>query len=187
LQVLPDHVLPFQVPPDQELPAASAVAIAPEANGFPKMSTSPCRTTPFELVRWSVPRAPSSVPAPVPAVKLCVAAIGVFVSIPSRSNSPAPCACVSAPPIFFALSIRNFFTASGVSVGYFCRINATAPEVIAAACEVPEPRKKRSPSCPSGWVASMNEFATRNPCRCDPDATRSGFLHKEPQPAELAD
>ena len=40
-----------------------------------------------------------------------------------------------------ALRFMKFLSASGVIVGYFCRISAAAPEVMAAASLVPEPRK----------------------------------------------
>src|SRR5579884_2714795 len=47
LHELPVHTDPFQPPPDQLEPAASRPAIEPESKGWPKMSCSPCRTTPF--------------------------------------------------------------------------------------------------------------------------------------------
>src|SRR2546425_762258 len=50
LQEEPLQVEPFQVPPDQLEPAASSFAIAAELNGLPKMSFSPCRTTPLAAV-----------------------------------------------------------------------------------------------------------------------------------------
>ena len=70
--MLPLQVLPFQAPPDQLLPAASAVAIAAVLNGWPKMSVEPVSATPF-IVRWSVPREASSEPVPVEfAMLFCV-------------------------------------------------------------------------------------------------------------------
>ena len=42
-------MLPFQMPPDQEVPAAEAVAIAVELKALPKMSFSPVRVTPLAV------------------------------------------------------------------------------------------------------------------------------------------
>ena len=139
-QELPVQVLPFQVPPDQELPAAWSTASAFVSIGLPKMSFSPERTMPSRVM-WSLPRASSSVPPPFAGPKLCVKAAGVLVAITARSILPAPWAWLSAPGTFLALSVMNRLTWSGVRFGYFWRMRATVPEVIAAACDVPEPRK----------------------------------------------
>ena len=49
LQELPDQVEPFHVPRDQLLPVASSGAVVAETNAFPKMSCSPCSTTPLSM------------------------------------------------------------------------------------------------------------------------------------------
>ena len=128
----PDQLLPFQMPPDQELPAASAKARSLVSTGRPKMSFSPVNTTPSR-VRWSLPLASSSVPPPFAGAKFCENATGVLVAMTVRSISPAPWAWLSAPGTFLALSVMNRLTWSGVSVGYFWRIKAIDPDVIAAA------------------------------------------------------
>jgi hypothetical protein len=140
LQVLPDHVLPFHVPPNHEVPAASASASTFGSIALPKMSCSPVSTAPFS-VRWSEPRASSIVPPPFAAPNVCVYAAGFLPASETRSSSPAPWASESAPGTLRALFVMNRFTASGVSVGYFYRISAIAPDVIAAASLVPLPRK----------------------------------------------
>jgi len=67
-----------------------------------------------------------------------------------------------------------FLTWSGLSDGFFERSSATAPDTIAADCDVPLPRKYRASSMPSGWLTSMEEFGTRSPWMCAPGATKSG-------------
>ena len=63
-QLLLPQLLPFQVPPDHDVPAASAAVRAAASNGCPKMSMLPRSATPPRLT-WAVPRACSSEPVPV--------------------------------------------------------------------------------------------------------------------------
>ena len=67
----PDQVEPLKVPPDQDDPVASRLAMVVVLNARPKMSFSPVRVTPL-AVMWSVPRAASRVPVPVLAVNFWV-------------------------------------------------------------------------------------------------------------------
>lgn len=66
---------------------------------------------------------------------------GVLVSIAPSRISPAPWAWLSKLASLTAFEAKKRLTRSGAIVGYFCRTRATAPETIAAACEVPLPRK----------------------------------------------
>jgi hypothetical protein len=141
-QVEPDQVLPFQSPPDQVLAVSSSRASEAVSSGCPKMSRSPVSVTSSRL-RWSLPRDRSSGPPPVEAVKRCPLYDhwGVAVSIAPSRISPAPCACESKLASLTAFVWKKRLTRSGDIVGYFCKTRATAPEAIAAACEVPLPRK----------------------------------------------
>ena len=68
-------------------------------------------------------------------------AAGVLPARVARSISPLPWAWLSAPGTFLPLLAMKRLTWSGVRFGYFCRIRAIVPDAMAAACEVPEPRK----------------------------------------------
>jgi hypothetical protein len=84
-QLDPDQLKPFHRPPDQLLPAV------PGAKGCPKMSISPCRTTP-SLVRWSRPRDSSTEPVPVEGANAWVEyEPGVEYESLRRSSAPSPC------------------------------------------------------------------------------------------------
>ena len=65
---------------------------------------------------------------------------GASFSIAARSSSPAPCLLGGVPRTFWASCWMNCLTPSGVRSGYFWRIRAMAPAVIAVASDVPEPR-----------------------------------------------
>jgi hypothetical protein len=142
--VEPDHVLPFQTPSDQLVYAASAAAIATESNGLPKMSCSPVSVTP-SAVRWSLPRAASRLPEPVAAAcRWLLNGGGVAGAMRPSESSPLPAAHDDQLAEFdgrIAFCWMKLFTSSGVIHGCFCRTRATAPEVMAAASLVPEPRK----------------------------------------------
>ena len=139
---LADHVLPFQLLPDQLLELASACASPASSTGFPKMSWSPVRVTPSR-VTWSLPRDCSSEPLPFAAAKFCPVYdhCGVALSIAPSLSSPAPCAWLSKLASFTAFVAKKRFTRSGDIVGYFCNTSATAPDMSAADCELPLPRK----------------------------------------------
>ena len=53
------------------------------------------------------------------------------------------------------------FSESGVASGNFCSRSAAAPDMTAAACDVPEPRMIRSSMMPTTAVLSMNEPGER--------------------------
>ena len=91
-----------------------------------------------------MPRAASRLPVPVAGCRSSACTRhGVRVGQPAQvdlAGSPVP-GSASAPVAGSAFVAMNRFTWSGVRVGYFCRISATVPEVIAAAWLVPQPRK----------------------------------------------
>ena len=92
---------------------------------------------------------------PVALRKLCVK----FGAAIDRSgvirSSPAPCTRALKLLSLYAPFCSIFLTWSGASDGFFESSSATAPETIAADCEVPLPRKYRASIMPSGWLASM--------------------------------
>jgi hypothetical protein len=95
-QSVPVHAVPFQVPPDQDLPVASRVAIAAGLNAVPNMSCSPERTTP-SIVRSSEPRDRSMDPLPVDAVFQATPAGVLVEKVFDRLSSPLPMASIGAP------------------------------------------------------------------------------------------
>src|SRR5205085_7591798 len=105
-------------------------------------------------------------------------------------SSPAPLELRFDAGTGRALSASNLFTWSGDADGYRDRINATAPEVIAAACDVPLPRMKRSsgpntgeyqpPRAPAKHSDTISSSCIEpGTCRlitCVPGAAMSGCL-----------
>jgi hypothetical protein len=145
-QSLPDHVLPFQSPPDQEACAASRPAMALASKGSPKMSCSPVNGTTPSTRCW-VPRESSSEPVPVDhaIVFHCLGAHGVFArSIAAMSTSPCPCCedekLLSERPLLR----KSFFNCPGVMSGRCWIASAASPDVKAAASLVPLPRNSPS-------------------------------------------
>jgi hypothetical protein len=175
----PDHELPFQVPPDHELPAASAAARAAVSTGRPNMSTSPVNATPCRT-NWLVPRAPSRVPVPTERGKVCGTA--AFICPLCSPIKPAPWARTPKPGNKAVWLTSKVLTWSGVKLGRPCMSSAAAPEIAAAACDVPLPRKKRALMVPvEPYVWSMYDPGTRKLWMWAPGATRSGLRVPSPQ------
>ena len=128
----PAHSEPFHQPPDHELALASSSAIAAESKGLPKMSCSPTSSIP-PFVTWSDPRAPSSEPVPVDEAAVFVQRGVLKVRADARLSVPFPCRSGRVPVSADAVSLRIFFTWSGVIVGRWSRISAAAPATTAAA------------------------------------------------------
>ena len=128
----PAHSEPFHQPPDHELALASSSAIAAESKGLPKMSCSPTSSIP-PFVTWSDPRASSSRPVPVDEVGVFVQRGVLNVSADRRLSVPLPCMSGRVPVSANAVSLRIFFTWSGVTAGRWSRISAAAPATTAAA------------------------------------------------------
>jgi hypothetical protein len=119
LQELPVQTEPFHMPPDQLEPAASRAAIQEAENGLPKMSCSPCSTTPF-IEMWSVPREASREPVPVDGALYCSDAAIDGIEAPSSlsiSSSPQPCCFQLKDESLSQLEVSISFTWSGVSCG----------------------------------------------------------------------
>ena len=81
--------------------------------------------------------------------------------------------------------VSRIFTWSGVSVERCWSRSATTPVVTAAACEVPEPRKKLvhvagSKNRAAGKLLSSIDPGTRKPATPTPGAITSGFLLPSP-------
>ena len=154
-QVMPDHVMPLQVMPDQVMPFQFAPLRRPAAqvrtsNDLPRTSISPDTTRPL-TVTWTEPREASREPIPVETAKLCFALTGVAVSLALREVE-----CAGAllgrggPGIACADPVSSALTWSGVMSGRCWISRAAAPETTAADCEVPLPRKSRSPMRAAG-------------------------------------
>ncbi len=79
------------------------------------------------------------------------------------------------------MDVISAFTWSGVRSGRCWRSSAAAPETTAAACEVPLPRKNRSPTRAAGWSTSMREPGSRRLMTDVPGATRSGRRAASPR------
>src|SRR5687768_6367784 len=158
-QVMPDHVMPDQVIPDHVMPLQSPPLRRPAAQlraskERPRTSTSP-RTVRPPTVTCTEPRESSSEPIPVETAKVCFASTGVGVtSAVPRSSAPAPCWAAVALGIGDADCVSSAFTWSGVRPGRCEMSSAAAPDTTAADCEVPLPRKNRSPMRAAGnWVS----------------------------------
>ena len=112
VKAVPLQTLPFQVPPVQACPFFATADHVPGTHRAPKMSFSPVSAAPVVAsTTCEVPRAPSSVPRPVAAVKVCVAFIGMeIVAASPMSSWPAPAAIGSAPASGSAVRTRSFLT-----------------------------------------------------------------------------
>jgi hypothetical protein len=141
-QVEPDQVDPLKTPPFQALAVFSAEA-TPALQACPKMSCSPVSATPPRDT-WLSPRACSSEPVPSAAGK-------DWSEPPGTRLRTAAAVCTSPDPTKFsfellmsvAVLVSSAFTWSGERPGRTLSTSATTPETMAAACEVPEPRRNR--------------------------------------------
>src|SRR3954469_12363813 len=154
LQLMPDHDIPLQLMPDQFVPFRRPEARARTSTPRPRTSTSPLtRRPPTETC--TDPRESSREPIPVETAKVCFAPTGVAVSLAfARLIRPLPCWAAVAPGIGEAVPVSSALISSGVAVGRCWISSAAAPETTAAACEVPLPRKSRSPMRAAGYVVS---------------------------------
>src|SRR3954470_5008240 len=174
-QVMPDHVMPFQLVWFLR-PAATVAAL----NALPRTSTSP-RTSRPATFTCTEPRESSREPTPVETANDCFAATGVAVFLAfARASRPAPCCAVVARGTAVADPVRRALTWSGVSSGRCESSSAAAPETTAAACEVPLPRKSRSPMRAAGYVVSRKDPGFRRLTTFSPGATRSGLRVPSP-------
>src|SRR3954470_297440 len=179
-QVSPDQVRPDQVRPFQLLPSRRPAAQVDALNARPRTSTSPLTTLPLTDT-CTEPRASSREPTPVDTAKVCFAPAGVGVSLAlARSSSPLPCSAAVAAGIGFAVPIGSAFTSSGVIPGRCWISSSAAPETTAAACEVPLPRKRRSPIRAAGYLVSSKDPGVRMLTTWSPGATRSGLRVPSP-------
>lgn len=82
-----------------------------------------------------------------------------------------------------AVCMSSAFTWSGVSSGCCCRMVATAPETIAAACDDPLPLRKRGvvPTRAMGLASSTELPGSRRLTIDLPGATMSGCLIELPR------
>ena len=119
------------------------------------MSCSPIRGVPVVVsTTWTEPRAASSDPTPVAGgygwAERSARGVDALNAL-FRLISPLPCALGSASGSEEAVDVRSFLTWSGLIPGRCCKISAAAPETTAAACEEPDPLKKRElPTRPPG-------------------------------------
>ena len=104
-------------------------------------------------VTWTEPREQLQRTDTVETAKVCFAFAGVAVSLAfARSIRPLPCCGRGGAGDGRAVPVSSALTWSGVRSGR-CEISsAAAPETTAAACEVPLPRKSRSPMRAAGYV-----------------------------------
>ena len=79
-------------------------------------------------------------PVPVDGGQVCKAIGRPLANVDASRSSPPPYP-FELPLIGWAVLVSSALTWSGVAAGYFCRINAAAPETIAVDWEVPLPRK----------------------------------------------
>ena len=130
-------------------------------------------------------------PPEYPPVEVCHVCATLFgsgvgaLSTALRSSSPLPIRSCG-PFIQWVLSTRSALTWSGVSVGRWLKSSAAAPDTIAAACDVPLPRKKRpSTVAAAPKESSMKESGSRSETMCVPGAARSGL--RVPSPSLVKD
>src|SRR6185369_4525531 len=138
----PAQVAPFHEPPVQEAPFDSRAASAAVSTGLPKMSRSPSSAVTRETT--TVPREPCRVPVPRDQVKSWSGwnhARPVNVAR-YASATPVPYLVVGGCQ---SVLVSRPLTSSGSRLGRLCSMSATTPDVSAAACEVPLPRKNRLP------------------------------------------
>src|SRR3954469_7511200 len=175
LQVMPDHVIPFQLVPVR----APAVHLA-ASHRLPRTSCSPVTVLPFTST-CTDPRESSREPRPVDTVHFWTAFAGVPATrAAARSIVPLPWAVASAFGSFRAVPVSRAFTWSGVRSGRCESSSAAAPEMTAAACDVPEPRKNRSPVRAPGLLASRFDPEVRRLTTDLPGATTSGLRVPSP-------
>src|SRR4051794_24214321 len=93
---------------------------------------------------------------------------------------PAPWALLSATGRRCAVCVSSHLTWSLVRPGRWLSSSAAAPEVTAAACEVPPPRRNRSPTRALGCAWSRYEPGERRLITDAPGATTSGFRLPSP-------
>src|SRR3954451_8475009 len=97
-----------------------------------------------------------------------------------RSSDPAPVTLGVAAGEAAAVFMNRLFTWSGLSCGCASRRSAAAPDVTAAAKDVPDPLKYASPTRPVGnWVSIVDPGARRETTD-RPGAIRSGLAKPSP-------
>jgi hypothetical protein len=135
----------------------SAGTITDGCHALPNTSRSPVRVS-EPMLTCCEPRAASSDPEPSERVQGCAAPLGVAASAPGRLTRPLPTKFGLLVAIRVAVDVSAFFTMPGVQSGCALRRSATTPEVTAAACDVPLPRKNRLLKIAFGYFCARKQL-----------------------------